>query len=537
MHGQKTRVSASMIPRIIHQTWRDECIPDRFSGYFASWQKHNRYWQRILWTDRMLLEFVEEHYRDLLDIYCSYRTPVQRADVGRYMILHKFGGVYADLDSECLAPLISLEDETRVVLCHEPPSHWPYHASDRGHPFILFNGVMASPPGHRFWRQVLDRLPETRHAPEVVDATGPCFLTGIYLSLDDKNTVAVESCQLFTPTDRTGQTAPPYGLPVPQSLARHQWAGTWWKDRRHRRRRRKSFTAVYRQFRHRLALGAVLDPSVAQAQIDPSVLNQPPPQGDRLAILVPVRDAASDIEPFFEALAKIDIPTATTKLVFCEGDSVDGTWQKLNEVAAQAKPRYRDIVLLRKQVMTRFDRDSRDARKIQRSRRSGLAKVRNHLIDHGLCDTDDWALWIDIDVWRFPADVVQRLRAAAARIVVPNCVIAPGGSSFDMNSFVSCWDVDKSLFYRYFRDELFLPPGDFRGRLHLSNLRHSERVELDSVGGTMLLVDASLHRGGLRFPERPFKGLIETEGFGALACDVGLRPVGLPSVEVFHVPY
>jgi hypothetical protein len=28
--------------------------------------------------------------------------------------------------------------------------------------------------------------------------------------------------------------------------------------------------------------------------------------------------------------------------------------------------------------------------------------------------------------------------------------------------------------------------------------------------------------------------LIETEGFGQLACDCGVRPIGLPNVEILH---
>jgi len=48
---------------------------------------------------------------------------------------------------------------------------------------------------------------------------------------------------------------------------------------------------------------------------------------------------------------------------------------------------------------------------------------------------------------------------------------------------------------------------------------------------------AALHRGGLRFPEIPYRDLIETEGFGALANDLGIRPVGLPKLEILHVPW
>jgi hypothetical protein len=50
----------------------------------------------------------------------------------------------------------------------------------------------------------------------------------------------------------------------------------------------------------------------------------------------------------------------------------------------------------------------------------------------------------------------------------------------------------------------------------------------------MLLFDANLFRAGVIFPEAPYRRLIETEGFAALARDVGLRIVGLPNVETVH---
>ena len=54
----------------------------------------------------------------------------------------------------------------------------------------------------------------------------------------------------------------------------------------------------------------------------------------------------------------------------------------------------------------------------------------------------------------------------------------------------------------------------------------------------MLLVDAPLHRGGLLFPEKPYRDLLSRpKAFGALAGDLGVKPVGLPQVEVFHVPW
>jgi hypothetical protein len=71
----------------------------------------------------------------------------------------------------------------------------------------------------------------------------------------------------------------------------------------------------------------------------------------------------------------------------------------------------------------------------------------------------------------------------------------------------------------------------------LSDPRFTDRVKVDCVGETMLPVDASLHRGGLLFPELPYRELVETEGFGILARDLGVQAVGLSNVEIVHVPW
>ena len=264
-----------MIPKLIHQTWKTAQIPGNLAAYEESWQRHNPSWRRILWTDRMLVDFVAEHYPDLLELYCSYPTPVCRADAARYMLLHTFGGLYADIDVECLAPLTPLIDEERAVLCHEPPNLWPETAPYRSHPFILFNGVMASPAGHPFWRHVLDRLPETRHGTSVIDMTGPCFLTGVYLGLDDTKDIAVHSCHLFTPTDREQTEAPPYGDdPAPDPLTRHHWEGSWvWKAGR-KKWLRRALTSGYHRLRYHLQKGPVLDLDDVKRRIGPDVLNR-----------------------------------------------------------------------------------------------------------------------------------------------------------------------------------------------------------------------------------------------------------------------
>jgi peptide chain release factor subunit 1 len=124
-----------------------------------------------------------------------------------------------------------------------------------------------------------------------------------------------------------------------------------------------------------------------------------------------------------------------------------------------------------------------------------------------------------------PADVLDRLLATGKEIVQPHCVLLPGGPTFDMNGW---------------RDH---------GRLHLDDFRGGDDlVQLHTVGGTMLLVRADLHRDGLHFPpvpygvghplSRPGRGEVETEGLGILAHDMGYECWGMPNLEVRHrYPY
>ena len=41
----------------------------------------------------------------------------------------------------------------------------------------------------------------------------------------------------------------------------------------------------------------------------------------------------------------------------------------------------------------------------------------------------------------------------------------------------------------------------------------------------------------MRFPELRYEHLLETEGFGRLAVDLGIPMVGMPNVEVLHAPW
>ena len=51
-----------------------------------------------LWTADEVDTLVSDHYPDVIEMYRNVRYPIMRVDIGRIVILHCYGGLYADLD-------------------------------------------------------------------------------------------------------------------------------------------------------------------------------------------------------------------------------------------------------------------------------------------------------------------------------------------------------------------------------------------------------------------------------------------------------
>lgn len=232
----------SSIPCIIHQTWRDNDVPPYLRRFQASWREHHPAWQYRLWTDEANRRLIEEHYPQFLPVYDTYPLPIQRADAVRYFILHRYGGLYVDLDFECLRPLEPMLAGRSSVFGVEPRAHAVAH----GVSLIVGNALMASTPGHRVWPEVHSALVQHSNAldawgrRDVLRSTGPLLLTNVvqrygtdevtlfppdvfYPQLDAANSdlFASKSEQSYY------QGKLRQGLATPNSYAVHHWAGAW----------------------------------------------------------------------------------------------------------------------------------------------------------------------------------------------------------------------------------------------------------------------------------------------------------------------
>jgi mannosyltransferase OCH1-like enzyme len=71
----------------------------------ASWARANPDYAVVMYDDSDLRDYLSSHLRDAEALYAALKTPVERADLWRYVVMCRHGGVYADADTLCVRPV------------------------------------------------------------------------------------------------------------------------------------------------------------------------------------------------------------------------------------------------------------------------------------------------------------------------------------------------------------------------------------------------------------------------------------------------
>lgn len=138
--------TSSRIPKIIHQTWKDEVIPDKWKKSKEEWIRLHPDWVYLLWTDEKIRKHISIYHPEFLELHDSFEYPIQRADMIRYFVLYDYGGVYCDLD---MYPLKNIED-----MIKSGQDHFVYSANVD----VITNCFMISPKYSKIMKKVQDRL-------------------------------------------------------------------------------------------------------------------------------------------------------------------------------------------------------------------------------------------------------------------------------------------------------------------------------------------------------------------------------------------
>jgi hypothetical protein len=103
----------------LHKIWYQglENLPSKYESCLKSWSTMYPQQCILLWNSISITTLLQVEYPNLIDIYNSFEM-IQRIDLAKYMILNTFGGLYTDMDQECLKKLNidSIMNDTEIVI-------------------------------------------------------------------------------------------------------------------------------------------------------------------------------------------------------------------------------------------------------------------------------------------------------------------------------------------------------------------------------------------------------------------------------------
>lgn len=203
-----------MIPKVFHVIWVGDPMPDHLAAYVQTWRDVHPDWSMILW-DEERLDATLDRTLDLFRRAGELTSHVGqfRADVARYELLWRFGGVYVDCDFEALRPIDSLVDNldgAAMFAAWETDGVW------------VNNAIIGARPKAALLDAVIDGLADSvaEHPtarPNV--QTGPQYLTPLVRRHADEVCLFPSSWfypYLWNELDRQGEE-------FPDAYAIHHW--------------------------------------------------------------------------------------------------------------------------------------------------------------------------------------------------------------------------------------------------------------------------------------------------------------------------
>ena len=212
------------IPKIIHQIapsdekkWNPIWKPCQ-----ESWKRHFPDWEYRLWNDEEDLDiFIKTKYAWFYPTFSGYPKKINRIDAARYFFLYEYGGLYADMDFECLKNFEHLLLDGCVNIAESP--HYPGEKYQ--------NALMVSTKHHPLWKNIWKYLEDHKTVTDICSATGPGVIIahdGQFYPLNHK-----KFAPWIYPIGLNKQLNPLESLKIkagPDVYTRHHGTGVWFKN-------------------------------------------------------------------------------------------------------------------------------------------------------------------------------------------------------------------------------------------------------------------------------------------------------------------
>jgi mannosyltransferase OCH1-like enzyme len=182
------------VPKNLHFIWVGSKLPDRYRANVQSFSKLNPDFNIHLWVDHPCELRGVASVRQTGSIvwsnqglFAAESNMGAKADIIRYEIVERCGGIYCDIDTVCMRPLDELFARAFVAAHLGPPWH------------NVTNALFGFPKGSKFLDFVTRCLGlNLRQRPyaSVPARTGPTFFTTCLLSYCDREIRLIDQAEL-----------------------------------------------------------------------------------------------------------------------------------------------------------------------------------------------------------------------------------------------------------------------------------------------------------------------------------------------------
>jgi mannosyltransferase OCH1-like enzyme len=137
-----------MITKQIWQTHKTKLPPPESLECIKSWLIKNPNYVWYYMDDIKCEQFIKDHFsEEFYSMYKSLPYGVMKSDTWRIAVVYVYGGIYADLDTECVQSIDGWIGDYDLVVSSEPPAHTG-----------LVNFIFAATPKHPALLLCLQRL-------------------------------------------------------------------------------------------------------------------------------------------------------------------------------------------------------------------------------------------------------------------------------------------------------------------------------------------------------------------------------------------
>lgn len=177
-----------IIPLHVYQTWYTKDLPPKMKEYNDLLKEQNQEFTFHLYDDKECSEFIKKNFsKNVYDTFEKLIPGAFKADLWRYCILYKYGGIYLDIKYYCVNQfkLIALTEKEHFVRDYSDKyTLGPRIGIDEG----IYNGLIVVLPNNKILKKCIDKIVENVHnnyyGDNPLKITGPLMMRQFF-SLDD----------------------------------------------------------------------------------------------------------------------------------------------------------------------------------------------------------------------------------------------------------------------------------------------------------------------------------------------------------------